>query len=388
MDFMTEKETNDWIIPLYKIYTDDEDVDIVTKIIRRGSYWSIGPEIEELENTIKNYVGVDYCVALNSGTSALHAMMLACGIGQNDSVIVPSFSFIATANAVLFVGATPNFADIEEDTFGLDPNVISHKISPNTKAVMPMDFSGRSCKIFEIKEIAKKNNLLLIEDAAESLGSTINGKKVGSISDVAIFSFCGNKVLTTGEGGAIITNSKEVYEKIKLISSHGRIDSKNYFANNASSQYKGIGYNWRMSSMTAALGLSQLNKLDKIIKMRQKHAKDISSKLSKQKKIKIPQDPDGYSNIYQMYNILLDSKENRDGLQKYLKEKRIFSKVFFEPIHLTPFYSKKFDLKEGILPITEKISNTILTLPIYPNMTSEEKDYLANSVLEFFEKND
>ncbi len=156
----------------------------------------------------------------NSGTSALHASLIAYGFGPNDEVIVPSFSFISTANSVLFVGAKPTFADIEETTFGLDTNSIKSKINKNTKCIIPMDYGGMSCNIFEIKEVARKNNLVLIDDSAESLGSSVNGKKIGSIADLSIFSFCGNKVLTTGEGGAIVTDSKEIYEKIKLIRSH------------------------------------------------------------------------------------------------------------------------------------------------------------------------
>ena len=198
----------DWKIPLYKIYTDDEDLNMITKIIKRGSEWAIGPEIEELETLIKNYVGVDYCLTLNSGTSSLHALLIAYEIRSNHEVIVPSFSFVSTANSVLFVGAKPTFVDIEETTFGLNSELIPSQINSNTKAIISMDYGGLSCKIFDILETAKKNNLILIDDAAEGLGSSINGKKVGSIADSSIFSFCGNKVLTTGEGGAIVTNSK------------------------------------------------------------------------------------------------------------------------------------------------------------------------------------
>jgi perosamine synthetase len=193
-------KTLKWKLPLYKIFTDDEDINLITKIIKRGSDWALGPEIEEFENAIKNYIGVDYCVTLNSGTSALHAAFLAYGYGKEDEIIVPSFSFISTANAVLFVDAIPKFTDIEEETFGLDVNAIKNNITKKTKAIVPMDYGGLPCKIFDIQKIANENGLALIEDAAEALGSTIKGKKVGSNADSSIFSFCGNKVLTTGEG--------------------------------------------------------------------------------------------------------------------------------------------------------------------------------------------
>ena len=329
----TKKIMNDWKIPLYKIYTDDEDVNLITKIIRRGTQWAIGPEIEEFENEIKKYVGSDYCVTLNSGTSALHAAFLAYGFGPNDEIIIPSFSFISTANAVQFVKSKPIFADIEENTFGLDSSSVLQKISNQTKAIVPVDVGGLSCNISEIKEITNNKNLILIEDAAEALGSSVNGNKVGSTSDCAMFSFCGNKVLTTGEGGAIVTDSKEIYEKIKLIRSHGRFDKTNYFDNVSESQYLELGYNWRMSTITAALGISQIQKLDKIIQMRKENAKFISSRLSRHSEIKVPNVPFGYDHIYQMYTIRLPNKKIRNALHEFLTEKKIFSKVYFNPIN-------------------------------------------------------
>ena len=378
-------EEQNWKIPLYKIYTDEEDIIQINKILRRGRDWAIGPEIEELENQIKNYVGTDYCAVLNSGTSALHATLLSYGIGTNDEVIIPSFSFISTANSIQFVNAIPKFSEIEEHTFGLDPNLIKSKISNKTKAIMPMDYGGMSCQISELKKIAHDNDLILIEDAAEGLGSSVNGKKVGSISDSAIFSFCGNKVLTTGEGGAVVTDSKEIYEKIKLISSHGRVDQKSYFNNQNESQYIGLGYNWRMSSFTAGLGISQLGKLDKIIKMRQENAQFLSSHLSSIEELKVPEPPSNYEHIFQMYTIRLKNNTIRNSLHDYLTKKKIFSKVYFSPIHLTDFYKSKYGYDKNSLPLTEKISQEVLTLPLYPNMTNEEKTYLVESIKEFFE---
>lgn len=372
-----------WKIPLYKIYTDDEDLALITKIIKRGQDWALGPEILEFENAIKNYVGTNYCLALNSGTSALHACLIAFGIGKNDRVIVPSFSFISTANAVLFVGGLPVFADVEETTFGLDPKSIENKLDKNTKAILPMDYGGLSCQINEIKKIAENRKITLLEDAAESLGSSINGKKVGTISDAAIFSFCGNKVLTTGEGGAIVTNSRQIYEKIKLIRSHGRVEKSNYFSDPLPSDYVDLGYNWRMSSITAALGISQLQKLDKIIKMRQENANYISSRISKIPHIKLPTPPHGYEHIYQMFTIRISNSQLRNDLQKFLTEKGIFSKVYFNPIHKTELYKKI--VGDVLLPVTEKTSKEVLTLPLYPNMTNEEKNYLIDSIIEFFE---
>jgi len=208
-------------------------------------------------------------------------------------------------------------------------------------------------------------------------------KKVGSISDLAIFSFCGNKVLTTGEGGAVVTNSKEKFEKIKAIRSHGRIDKISYFDDPSNSDYVGIGYNWRMSSITAALGISQISKLDKLIKLRRENATFISKHLSKHKHLRTPTNSE---NIFQMYTILLENEKLRNELQKFLLMKKIFCKVYFSPVHMMDYYKKYFENQVISLPVTESISKRVLTLPIYPNMTNEEKNYLVSSVNEFFEK--
>jgi len=373
----------EWKIPLYKIYTDDEDLNLITKIIKRGEDWAIGPEITELENLIGDYIGCDYCATLNSGTSSLHATLLAYGLKKEDEVIIPSFSFVATANSVGFVSAKPIFVDIEEENYGLDPLLINEKISSKTKAIIPMDYGGLSCKINEIKQIALDNNLTLIEDSAECLGAEINGEKVGSISDTSIFSFCGNKILTTGEGGVIVTNDKSIYEKIKLVRSHGRLDQKQYFNDPSNPNYIELGYNWRMSSITAGLGISQMHKIDKIIDMRRNHAQYLSNRLSKHQELSVPREPNGYKHIYQMYTITLNSKKIRDSLQKYLLQKKIFCKIYFNPIHQNTFY-KSMNQKND-LPITEIVSDKVLTLPMYPNMDQEEKNYLINSIDEFFE---
>ena len=246
---------NEWKIPLYRIYTDEEDEKIVNKIIKQGRSWAIGKEIAEFEDGLKEYVGVKHCVALNSGTSGLHAALLAHEIGNGDEVIVPSFSFISTANSVMFVQAKPVFADIEEENYGLDPESIVKRINGKTKAVMPMDYSGQSCRILDIKKSIEDEKVMLIEDAAEALGASVNGKKVGTVSDSAVFSFTGNKVLTTGEGGAVVTDSDKIFEKLKLIRSHGRMDKVNYFDNPLDPDYVGIGYNWRMPTIIAALGI-------------------------------------------------------------------------------------------------------------------------------------
>jgi len=374
----------DWKIPLFKIYWDEEDVGMVKEAIQRGMHWAIGPNIEKFENMLSDYVGTKNALVFNSGTSALHAILLAYGIGQEDEVIVPSFTFIATANAPLFVGAKPVFADIEEKTYGLDPEDVNRKITPKTKAIIPIHYGGCPCLITELRQIAKEHNLILIEDAAESLGATIDGRKIGSFGDAAILSFCSNKVITTGEGGAVVTDSAEVYEKLKLIRSHGRAETANYFSSTDYMDYVTLGYNFRMSDITAALGIAQLKKIDTVIEMRRGNAKILSAKLSRFVEIEAPHPPDSFSHVYQMYTIRVkEGKEKRDALSVYLADKGIMTKVYFLPAHSTYFYQKELGYNCQ-LPVTERLSQRVLTLPMYPTLTEDEIDYIADSIAAFF----
>jgi perosamine synthetase len=376
-----------WKIPLFKIYWDEEDVKSVLEAIKLGMYWAEGPNIEKLEKMVAEYIGTEYCVVFNSGTSALHAALLAYGIKQGDEVIVPSFTFIATANAPLFVGAKTVFADIEEETFGLDPEDVKEKVNDKTKAIIPIHYGGCSCLIKELKEIANDHKLILIEDAAEAFGAKFKNKKVGSFGDSSIFSFCANKIITTGEGGCIVTNSKEVYEKLKLIRSHGRLETKNYFSTTDQMDYVSLGYNFRMSNITAALGIAQIKRVDKIIEMRRNIANYMNKKLSKIEAIVTPNPPKDYFHIYQMYTVRISSgRKRRDNLITYLAKEGIMTKVYFYPVHLTSFY-KRLGYKCE-LPITEKIAEQVVTLPLYPPLKKEEMNYIIEKINSFFTSDD
>ena len=370
-----------WNIPLFKIYWDEQDVEKVTEAIKKGVNWATGPNVQQFENLLAGYVGVNYALTFNSGTSALHAILLSYGIGKGDEVIVPSFTFIATANAPLFVGAKPVFAEIEERTYGLDPEDIERKITPKTKAIMPIHYGGCSCLIEELRGIADKYNLILIEDAAESLGASINSKKVGSFGGAAMFSFCAPKVITTGEGGAVVTNSEEIYERLKLIRSHGRAETSDYFSTSEYLEYVALGYNFRMSNLTAALGVAQLEKIDRVIELRREKAGHMTQRLSHAEGIILPTAPNSFLHLYQMYTIRVKGgKEQRDSLMTYLNQRGIGTKVYFDPIHLTQFYRKKFGYKGGELPVTERVSQEVLTLPMYPTLSEDEINYIAESI--------
>ena len=375
---------NNWKIPLYKISNNSSEINAVSKVIKRGMDWAIGPEIEEFEKTLAKYVGTKYCISFNSGTSAGHAALLTYNLKKNDQILVPSFSFIATANWPLMVNSETKFVDIEDKNYGMDPDKIEDSISKKTKIVMPIHYAGLPCKINEIAKIAKKNKIALIEDAAESIGSKINNKNVGTFGELGIFSFAGNKILTSGEGGAVVTNSKEKFEKLKLIRSHGRKAVDNYFSSIQTPKYVELGYNWRMSSITAALCLAQLNKIEKLINARRQNAKYYQKKLQKINEIKIHEEPKGYKHVYQLYSIRLPSKTIRDGLSKILAKNGIMSKVFFEPIHLTKHFSN-YKIRQNRMINTEKVSECILSLPMYPELTKNDINEITDVISEFFE---
>ena len=370
-------------IPLYKIFTDREDNRAVNKVLQRGMDWAIGPEIAEFEKKLASYIGTKYCIAFNSGTSAGHAALLAININSGE-VIVPSFTFISTANWPLMVNAKPKFVDIEEENFGLNPERVKSEITKNTKAIIPIHYGGLPCKIIEINRIARNKKIPLIEDCAEAFGTKIKGVSVGTFGQMSIFSFAPNKILTTGEGGAICTDSRKIFEKLQLIRSHGRLINENYFKTSQLPNYISIGYNWRMSSMTAALGLSQFDKLDRIIQLRRRHARFYVLKLKKINEIKLPDEPKDHLHVYQLFTIQLKNNLIRHKLQKFLASKGIMTKVFFEPIHLSKFY-KKSGFGKKSLSNTEKISRTVLSLPIFPGLKSEEITHICDSIKEFFQ---
>lgn len=368
-------------IPLFKIYWDKDDLKETAKSIKRGMNWAAGPNIEKFEELLQKYTGRKFALVFNSGTSALHCLLLAYGIGKGDEVIVPSFSFIATANAVLMAGATPIFADIEKETYGLNPEDVKKKITKNTKAILPMHYGGLVSKgIKELAKIAKENNLLLIEDSAESFGAKLDNQLAGTFGDSAMFSFCQTKVFTTGEGGCIITDSKEIYEKLKLLRAHGRLESTGYFSTGEYLDYISLGYNFRMADIVAALGISQIKKADRIIKIRRSLAKYMEKKLKGIKGIEIPQIP---GNIFHVYQEFWIRAENRDSLKKFLLEKGIGTRISFKPIHLTHFY-QSLGYKDS-LKNTEEIAKKALTLPLYPVLTKREIDYISKQIKSYYE---
>lgn len=371
--------------PWFDIYWDENDVQAVSNIIRRGSFWAAGPEIAEFEELLAKFFAISYCVTFNSGTSALHALLLSLNITSGE-VIVPSFSFISTVNCVVLAGATPVFADIETESFGLDPTDVERKITLNTKAILPMHYGGKICKhIKELRQIADRHGIYLIEDNAESFGATLHGKLTGTFGHASILSFCQNKILPTGEGGAVLTNDNAVYEKLKVLRSHGRVEESkiNYFENINFMDYIDIGYNYRLPTMAAALGISQLEKIDFLIKKRREIGRYYDKLLSQISEVDVLPELTGAESVYQFYAFLVKDKSLRKPLQEFLKSKEIYTKIQFEPIHKKSSF--KNDKLSQELKNTEEISQRILSIPFSLNFTKDDQEYIVSQVKYFFE---
>jgi perosamine synthetase len=372
-------------IPLFKIHWNEDDIDAVTSIIKSGAYWCIGRDIEIFEREITNYLGSDSCVLLNSGGSALQALMIAYNFQKGDEIIVPSFTFIASAYAPLYVGAQPVFADIEEETFGLDAEDIKQRLTSNTKAILPIHYGGMPCKINILSDLAEDHGLILIEDAAEAFGARFREKALGTFGHSAIFSFCQNKIITTSEGGCIVTDDAAISEKVRLFRSYGRKMNGDYFAGGGELDYIESGHNMRMSTILASLGRSQLRRVDDLIAMRQKNARFLIEKLGDIEELSclVPPDKDFFA-VYQMFTVRVTTGQaKRDALMKHLREKGISSKVYFDPVHKYTVF-QNLGYKDTHLPVTERVASEALTIPMYPHMTKEELEYLATTIIEFF----
>lgn len=361
---------------LFTSYADEADLEAVSEVIRRGTWWAKGPEIDAFEGMIAECADREYGVAFNSGTSALYAKLVASGVTGGE-VIVPSFTFSATANAVVAAGAKPVFADIERDSLALDPRDVATRITDETRAIMPIHFAGDVCVgIHELNEIADENDLLLFEDACHSPGATLNGEPVGSFGTAASFSFCFNKVMTTGEGGMVVTDSEELRDGLELLRSHG---------SNEDGEYVTYGHNMRMSTMSAALGVSQAEKLDFLIDRRRGMARYLTDRLENLEQVRCPNFPQGRESVYQLYNLRFVEPDIQQALQAHLADRGVPTRVTYEPVHLTQYYRTEWGYGKGDLPVTEDVSQKILTLPFHLNLDEGDLDWIASGVRSFFE---
>lgn len=344
---------------------DSADINSVCDILSCDSL-TCGPQVKAFEKAICEYTDAKYCVAVANGTAALHIAALAAGLGPENEAITSPITFLSSANCICFCGAKPVFADIEYDTANIDPNEIERRITKQTKAIIPVHFAGQSCDMERISEIAKRHNLIVIEDAAHAIGSDYKDTKVGSCaySDMTIFSFHPVKTITTGEGGAVTTNNPELYAKLCAYRAHGtHKDGK--MADTWEYEMRELGYNYRITDFQCALGISQLKKLEAFKARRREIVSYYNKNLGLPHLIELP-----FSNAcFHLYPILV---KNRREFYFKAREKGLNLQVHYIPVHTQPYYQGKFNYKTGDYPIAEAYYEKCISLPLYPGLTDED----------------
>jgi len=373
-----------WRYPLSDIDLGKEEEREVLRVLR--SRWlSSGPVTERFETVFTEYLGGGYATAVSNGTAALHLALAGLGVQEGDEIILPSLTFVATANAVLYVGARPVFADIvSTEDLNISPEEIEKKITKNTKVIMVMHYGGYPCDMKAILEIAKRRGLSVIEDAAHAPGAEYHGKKCGLIGDIGCFSFFSNKNLVTGEGGMVVTRNKTLAERIQRMRSHGMetLSWDKYLGRVSSYDIKGLGFNYRTTEIQSALGLVQLRKLNRNSRKRKILVETYVAGLQEIGEISIPFSKPEDHPSYHLFPILVAPHIERNKVMERLKRFGIQTSVHYPPVHLFSFYRKKFGFKTGMFPKTEEVSRREVTLPLHPRMKAEDAKWIAKKVRE------
>ncbi|WP_277673312.1 UDP-4-amino-4,6-dideoxy-N-acetyl-beta-L-altrosamine transaminase [Piscibacillus halophilus] len=378
------KPEREEFIPYGKQYIDEEDIQAVNEVLK-SPYLTTGPKVEEFEKKLCEFTGAKYAVAISNGTSALHAACYAAGIKAGDEVITTPITFAASANCILYCGGTPVFADIDPDTWNISPKEIEKKITSKTKAVIAVDFTGQAVQLDEIREICKKHKLILIEDAAHSIGTKYNGVPVGGIADLTTFSFHPVKTITCGEGGAILTNNKEFYKKMQLFRSHGITRETKLMTQNPYNGYNEqieLGYNYRMTDFQAALGSSQLSKLEIFSQRRSEIVKQYNEAFSKMPQITIQKEIPESDTTRHLYIIRINSdslKVGREEIYKAINAENVGLQVHYMPVYHHPYY-QKLGYKKGLCPVAESLYEEIITIPLYYSLTNEDVESIINAI--------
>jgi len=354
----------------------DAEVNAVAEVLKNGPLTNAlgkGPKVTAFEKEFAEFANVSYSIAVNTGTSALHLAIVSAGVKPGDEVILPSFTFVATAEAVVMAGGKPVFVDIDPRSFNINPNKIEEKITPNTKVIMPVDLFGLPADLTPIRKIAIDHDITIVEDAAQAHGAKYSGKPVGMLANATCWSFYASKNMTTGEGGIITTNNDEIAKSLRMLRSHGE-----------KSKYSSLtmGYNYRMSEMQAALGLVQLGKLPSFVAKRTANAKKLTHLLSKEKRLELPYNSEVMTSSWNLYTVKLkDSTEKeRDKLVKTLRTKEIGAAVYYiNPIHLMPFYRENFGMYN--LPETEEAAKKVFSLPVHPGLQDSQVEYIAQTLI-------
>jgi UDP-4-amino-4,6-dideoxy-N-acetyl-beta-L-altrosamine transaminase len=381
-------------LPYGKQWLDDAEINEVVDSLK-SDLITTGPKMRLFEEKFKGYIGSKYAVAVNSGTAALHISTSSIDINPGDEVITTPLTFVASANCVVYRGGTPIFVDIKKNTYNIDPNEIRKKITPKTKAIIPVHFTGQPCDMDEISEIAKENDLYIIEDAAHAIDAEYKDKKIGNLSDLTTFSFHPVKNITTAEGGMVTTNNDDLHEKLLMYRTHGiSKDAEKRFGKSGGFYYdmQYLGFRYNLSELHAALGIHQLDKLESFQKRRREIVKIYNRELDNIEEITIPFVKEDVKHSWHLYVIQINLENlrvDRDFIFKALREENIGVNVHYIPIHYHSYYQETFNLKKGILPNVEWLFPRLLTIPIFPKMSDSDVYDVVNAlekVLSFYKK--
>lgn len=373
-------------IPYGRQCIEDDDIQAVIDVLQ-SDYLTTGPKIAEFEKCVADYVGAKYAVAVSNGTAALHIACLAAGIGPGDEVITTPITFAASANCVLYCGGTPVFADINPDTYNIDPEDIRKKITDKTKAIIPVHLAGQPCDMDAIHQIAEEYHLLVIEDGAHALGAEYKGKKIGALSDMTTFSFHPVKPITTGEGGMVLTNNEELYRRLSLFRSHGITRDSDLLLKNDGPWYyeqQFLGYNYRITDIQCALGISQMKKLDRFLERRRELVQRYNEAFAVCPDIVIPYQLEGVESGWHLYIIQVKNHDRRTVFEK-LREAGIGVNVHYVPVYKHPYYQE-----HGYANVhcenAEELYDHMISLPLYPLLSNEEQDKVIEKVQRVIEK--
>lgn len=368
------------MIPYGKQTIEQDDIQAVVDVLK-SDFLTTGPKIAEIEQTVADYVGAKYAVAISNGTSALHAACFAAGIGPGDEVITTPLTFAASANCVLYCGGTPVFADVDPKTYNIDPEDIRRKITDRTKAIIAVHLAGQPCDMDAIHSIAREHGLIVIEDGAHALGSVYKGKKVGSMSDMTTFSFHPVKPITTGEGGMIVTDNEDFYKKMVLFRSHGITRDDSMMTRNDGPwfyQQFDLGYNYRITDIQCALGCSQMKKLDRFLARRKEIVARYNEAFADCDNIITPYQLSDTESGWHLYIVQVKNCDRRKVFEN-MREKGIGVNVHYIPVYMHPYY-QEHGYENVHCANAEEIYSHIISLPLYPGLTSEQQDYVIDTL--------
>jgi len=366
-------------IPIAKPYIGEEEAEAVYRQVKSG-WISMGQKVKEFENAVCEYLGVTHAIAMNSGTATLHAALIALGVGPGDEVILPTLSFISSANAVISCKATPVFCEVDPRTFNVTSETMQTVMTSRTKVLMPVDLKGQPVDYDTLNKLANESGIAVLSDSAESFGAIYKGHKTGGQCRVHSFSFFANKSITTGEGGVVTTDDAEVAEKCQLIRTQGQ--SERYV-------HVDIGYNYRLTDVSAALGVAQLGRIEWIMEEKERIAKSYNGAFAGHPLIKVPSVPE-YVNrpSWYMYCLTLDKRINKDNVLKLMKTQGVDYRLSFPPIHLQPIYRKLFNYHKGDFPISEAVFNRFIDIPCWVGMTQEQMERVVKVVISSVERSE